>query len=134
MPDEIVDSSKSVVTATEVAAQQWVSPVPFPGARGDLQHPVSAHCADQLIVGIVRALATGELDSESAMEWTVWIGQLGEYRVRLSFELIVRGTDCRIGVVASSGQEMGGDFSRKVRIDSSRTLANEPRAPACLTE
>ena len=68
MSNDVMDGPKSVVRASEVAAQQWVTPVPFPGARGDLQQPMSASCTDQLIVGIVGALTTGELDSETAME------------------------------------------------------------------
>ena len=77
MSNDVMDGPKSVVRAAEVAAQQWVTAVPFPGARGDLQHSMSAHCADQLIVGIVGAFIAGELDSETAMEWTIRICQFG---------------------------------------------------------
>ena len=71
MPDEVMDSTKSVVTAAEVAVQQWVTPVPFPGTRADLQNAMSADCADQLVVGMVGALTESELDSETAMEWMI---------------------------------------------------------------
>ena len=77
MSNDVVDGPKSVVRAAEVAAQQRVTAVPLPGARGDLQHPMSAHCADQLIVGIVWAFIAGEPDSETAMEWTIKICQIG---------------------------------------------------------
>ena len=59
MSNDVMDGSKSVVRAAEVAAQQWVTAVPFPGARGDLQHPISAHCADQLIVASRRGFHCG---------------------------------------------------------------------------
>ena len=81
MSNDVMHGPKSVVRAAEVAAQQWVTAVPFPGARGDLQHPMSAHCADQLIVGVVRAFTAGELDSETALEWMIRICQLGVDRI-----------------------------------------------------
>jgi hypothetical protein len=67
MSNDVMDGPKSVIRATEGAAQQWVSPVAFSGARGDLQDPMSTHCADQLLVRVVRAFTAGELDSEPAM-------------------------------------------------------------------
>jgi hypothetical protein len=63
MSNDVVDGSKPVVRPAEVAAQQRVTAGSFPCARSDLQYPVSAHGADQLIVGIVGVLASGELDS-----------------------------------------------------------------------
>ena len=81
MSNDVMDGPKSVVRAAEVAAQKWVTAVPLPGARGDLQHPMGSHCADQLIVGIVGAFIAGELDSETAMEWTIRIYQSGEERI-----------------------------------------------------
>lgn len=73
MSNDVVDGPKPVVRATTFAAQQRVTAVALHGARGDLQNPVSAHGADQLVVGIVRAFTASELDSETAMEWVISI-------------------------------------------------------------
>ncbi|MGD0393356.1 MAG: hypothetical protein ABSC41_12010 [Acidimicrobiales bacterium] len=81
MSDDVMDGPKSVVRAAEVAAQKWVSTVTFPGARGDLQHPMGARCADQLIIRVIGAFTAGELDSETAMESMIRICQLGEDRI-----------------------------------------------------
>ena len=77
MPNDVMDGPKFVVRAAEVAVQQWMTAVPFPGARSDLQHPIRSHRADHLIVGIVGAFTAGELDSEAATEWMIRIDQFG---------------------------------------------------------
>jgi hypothetical protein len=81
MSNDVMNGPKPVVRAAEVAAHERVTTVPFSGARGNLDHPVSAHCANQLIVGIVGALALGELDSEAAMQSTIRTRQSGEDRI-----------------------------------------------------
>ena len=84
MSNDVVDSPKPVVRATAVAAQQRVTPVALPGARGDLQHPVSPCRADQLIVGIVGAFTEGELNPKPAKELMIRIRQSGENPSTLS--------------------------------------------------
>ena len=118
MSNDVMHGPKSVVRAAEVAAQQWVTAVPFPGARRDLKHPMSAHCADQLIVGIVGTFAAGELDSETAMERMIRICQLGVDHVRLALKLFVGGTYRCIGMDISSRLETRSHFARKIWIHS----------------
>jgi len=81
MSNDVVDGTKPVVRAAAVAVQQRVAPISVPGARGDLQHPMSPCCADQLLIGIVWTLTAGELDSETAKEMTIRIRQSGEDHV-----------------------------------------------------
>ena len=67
MTNDVMDGAKPVVRAAEVAAQKRVTALPLPGARSDLEDPMSAHCTDQLIVRVVGGFTEGELDSETAV-------------------------------------------------------------------